>query len=101
MKKVKVMRINKLFKYFGISCIALMSSRCSVPPMIHGTENKTVPANYNNSRDSVNMARVRWRTFFTDPNLHQLIDTALRNNQELNILLQDINIAKNEVRARK
>jgi len=39
--------------------------------------------------------------FFKDPNLRSLIDTALRNNQELNIVLQEINIAKNEVRARK
>ena len=30
-----------------------------------------------------------------------MIDTALQNNQELNILLQDIKIAQNEVRARK
>jgi NodT family efflux transporter outer membrane factor (OMF) lipoprotein len=30
-----------------------------------------------------------------------LIDTALQNNQELNITLQEINIAQNEIRARK
>ncbi|MEP0711579.1 MAG: TolC family protein, partial [Algoriphagus sp.] len=42
-----------------------------------------------------------WREYFTDPNLIALIDTALSNNQELNITLQEIQIAQNEVRVRK
>jgi NodT family efflux transporter outer membrane factor (OMF) lipoprotein len=44
---------------------------------------------------------VQWRNYFTDPNLIALIDTALKNNQELNITMQEIEIAKNEVKARK
>jgi NodT family efflux transporter outer membrane factor (OMF) lipoprotein len=36
-----------------------------------------------------------------DPDLRTLIDSALSNNQELNIMLQEIAISKNEVRARK
>jgi multidrug efflux system outer membrane protein len=35
------------------------------------------------------------------PYLVALIDTALKNNQELNITLQEIEIARNEIRARK
>ena len=49
----------------------------------------------------MNTAKVNWKDFFTDPNLVGLIDTALHNNQEYNIVLQEINIARNEVRARK
>jgi NodT family efflux transporter outer membrane factor (OMF) lipoprotein len=64
-------------------------------------ENKTVPTSFANSQDTINTAKIKWKNFFTDPNLSALIDTALRNNQELNIVLQEINIAKNEVRARK
>jgi multidrug efflux system outer membrane protein len=52
-------------------------------------------------QDTVNTGQVKWREFFKDPYLSVLIDTALRNNQELNIFLQEINIAGNEVRARK
>ena len=51
--------------------------------------------------DSTNSARVNWKDFFKDPNLLGLIDTALNNNQELNITLQEIEIARNEVQARK
>jgi NodT family efflux transporter outer membrane factor (OMF) lipoprotein len=47
------------------------------------------------------VGKVRWKDFFTDPYLNALIDTALRNNQELNITLQEIQIVRNEVRARK
>jgi multidrug efflux system outer membrane protein len=38
---------------------------------------------------------------FTDKNLAALIDTALKNNQELKITLQEIEIAKNEIRLRQ
>jgi NodT family efflux transporter outer membrane factor (OMF) lipoprotein len=44
---------------------------------------------------------VSWREFFADPNLAALIDQALEHNQELNIAVQDILIANNEVMARR
>lgn len=82
--------------------LSLLYTACTVPSsMIPRTENKTVPTSYHNTQDSTNTARIKWKSFFKDPNLSALIDTALRNNQELNIILQEINIAKNEVRARK
>jgi outer membrane protein TolC len=37
---------------------------------------------------------MQWRNFFTNKNLQNLIDTALQNNQELQITLQEIEIAK-------
>jgi outer membrane protein TolC len=41
---------------------------------------------------------MQWRNFFTNKNLQNLIDTALQNNQELQITLQEIEIAKNDAR---
>ncbi|MEP5933476.1 MAG: TolC family protein [Winogradskyella arenosi] len=65
-------------------------------------ENKTVPQHYqNDAKDSVNTAAVPWKSFFKDPKLIALIDTALANNQELQIMLQQIAIANNEVSVRK
>jgi len=79
-----------------------MYTACKLPSyLVNRKENKTVPANYNGSQDSTNTASTKWKDFFTDPNLAALIDTALKNNQELNIVMQEINIAKNEVRGRK
>jgi len=100
-KKEKTMKI-KIFTYIGIVSLSLMYTACTVPStLVPRKENNAVPASYKNSLDSLNTAKIKWKDFFTDPNLNSLIDTALRNNQELNIILQDINMAQNEVRARK
>ncbi|HXS16087.1 MAG TPA: TolC family protein [Polyangiaceae bacterium] len=42
-----------------------------------------------------------WKSFFAEPELQALIETALTNNQELNMRMQEIIIAQNEVRARR
>ena len=42
-----------------------------------------------------------WREFFTDARLTALIDLALKNNQELNIVALEVDIAQNEVMARR
>jgi multidrug efflux system outer membrane protein len=80
--------------------MSLMYTSCIGPSMAR-KENKKVPESYNNLKDSTNTAKIQWKDFFKDPNLAALIDTALKNNQELNIMLQEINVAKQEVRARK
>ena len=65
--------------------------------MVQKTENRNVPQSFNDSRDTLNMASMTWRTIFADQNLVRLIDTALQRNQELNITLQEIEIAKNDI----
>jgi multidrug efflux system outer membrane protein len=93
------MRItNKL----AIAIIAIsMLGGCAPALKVTKTENKTVPASYNNSQDTTNTAKIKWKDYFNDANLAALIDTGLKNNQELNIILQEIEINKNEIRARK
>jgi len=74
---------------------------CKIPALISKQEDKTVPAYYNSVQDSTNIASVKWRQYFTDPYLIAIIDSALKNNQELNIALREIEIDKNEIQARK
>jgi multidrug efflux system outer membrane protein len=95
------MHNKKIKKYIGVTLAAFFFAACSVPSIVPKTENKKTPTTYRGSTDSTNSAQLKWKEFFTDPDLVALIDTALRNNQELNIILQDIKIANNEVRARK
>ena len=90
-----------IYKSVGLALITISFSACVTPHIVSKTESKNVPASFNNSQDTNNSATMKWRNYFTDPNLIALIDTALQNNQELNITLQEIQIAKNEVRARK
>ena len=92
---------RRIYQGPGLLIIALTFAGCKIPAIVQTTENKTVPQAYNNSQDSTNMATTEWRKFFTDKNLVNLIDTALTRNQELNITLQETEIAKNDIRFRK
>jgi len=85
----------------GLAFICAIYSACKVPEFSQRDENKNVPTSFGLSQDTLSSGKVQWRQFFTDPNLVSLIDTALKNNQELNITLQEIEIARNEIKARK
>ena len=88
---------NKIIILLAISCFAA----CKIPALVSKQENKTVPAYFNTAQDSTNIASIKWRDYFTDPYLIALIDAALKNNQELNIALREIEIDKNEIQVRK
>jgi len=63
--------------------------------------NKTLPKAYKNQmKDSINSANVKWKDFFSDTNLVALIDVAIANNQELKMMLQRVEMSKNEIKAR-
>ncbi|WP_162426601.1 TolC family protein [Pontibacter pudoricolor] len=93
-------RMN-ISKWVGVAFVSLSFTACSLPAVVQKSASTAVPASYNTSQDTTNTAKTRWQEYFTDPNLSALINTALQNNQELNITLQEIQIAQSEVRARK
>ncbi|NLR57750.1 efflux transporter outer membrane subunit [Chitinophaga polysaccharea] len=95
------MMLNKKYRYIGLACLSLAYAACKVPVLTGKAVNKDTPATYRDTKDTLNTAKVNWNEYFTDPYLAALIDTALKNNQELNITLQEIEISRNEVRARK
>lgn len=94
---------SKIYKYTAVAAIALCFTACKLPSVVNKTDVKPAPAAYTNStaQDTVNSATIKWKNYFTDQYLITLIDTALVNNQDLNSTLQEIQIARNEVRARK
>lgn len=81
--------------------ICLLVAGCKVPAIVSPATGRQVPGAYGNSQDSTNMAAIQWREFFKDKDLVDLIDTALKNNQELMITLQEIDIARNDIRSRQ
>ena len=91
----------KLYKYITplIFCLAMLG--CKVPMIAPSTANAVIPKLYDKNTDTTIIEPIVWKTYFKDKNLIDLIDTALKNNQELMITLQDIEIAKNEIRMRK
>lgn len=89
-------------KIWGLALLSFAYASCKIPIIVQKTENKTTPNTYANiGGDTSNVATIKWKDYFKDQYLTNLIDTALHNNQELNITLQEIEIARNEVRARK
>jgi len=76
-------------------------SACNIPKATQVPVLKAAPDSYNSNRDSANSATINWKEFFADKYLVALIDTAIKNNPEVLMTLQDIEIARNKVRARQ
>lgn len=97
------MRSNFLSKGLGIALALGWATACT-PSLTTRDASRTTPAAYTTGgqgQDTSNIARQSWQTFFADPNLNDLIGQALKNNQELNATLQEVEIARQEIRARK
>ncbi|MBL7943096.1 MAG: efflux transporter outer membrane subunit [Flavobacteriales bacterium] len=93
---------NNIFCFVtGLAVLLVLLDGCSVPAYTLRDPAANMPGNFYGDGDSANSANINWRTYFEDPYLIALIDTALRNNQELNIMQLEIDIANNEVMARK
>lgn len=86
--------------------LSLVVASCKAPmaTVIKDEVKTNIPQNFQQEEQqdaNNNSGTTPWRQFFTDPNLVSLIETALKNNQELMITLQEIEIAKSGVLAKK
>ncbi len=93
------MNLSNQYRYIIIAVIFIAS--CKIPAMLQTPPLQKQPDTFAGSADTTNSVTVPWRDFFSDPHLTQLIDTALKNNQELLITLQEIGIARNDIRVRQ
>jgi outer membrane protein, multidrug efflux system len=91
----------------SIAVLCVLASAC-LPSLADNPArqaSQTVPKSFgrpdSESPATASLASKTWSTFFEDPALRALIDEALKNNQELNIALQDVIIARAEVGARR
>ena len=92
--------MRKLKKYIvvGLAGICLFNTGCKVPALVTSNTNTSVPGLYDNgAADTTGISGMQWKTFFTDPNLSNLFDTCLKNNQELLVTLQEIEMTKNDI----
>ncbi len=86
-------------------CAAALAMGCA--PSLEGNEpreaRRAVPKSFHSSGATQgagkNIAQQKWSAFFDDPDLKALIEGALENSQELNVRMQEIIIAQNEVAA--
>jgi multidrug efflux system outer membrane protein len=93
-------------KYIAAIALSLVLTGCKAPmaTVVKDEVKENVPQNFNQEEQAdanANSGTTPWRQFFTDPNLVALIEASLKNNQELMITLQDIEIARSGVLAKK
>ena len=94
-------------KSFKINIIYILSisflffGSCKTKQHLTNKEIYKVPLTYGESKDSINSANIKWRDYFNDKNLEQLIDSGLKNNLDVLMTLQKIEIARNDLRLSK
>ncbi|MBR9860085.1 TolC family protein [bacterium] len=94
----------KVKNYIGISIVILiLLSGCNIPGLKQNVRKVESPSQYNveENADTTNSVQLKWSDFYKDSNLVSLIDSALYNNQELNIMIREIEKARNEIQAKK
>ncbi|WP_129716161.1 TolC family protein [Pedobacter sp. SYP-B3415] len=97
------MKKEQLKSTVALLILFLAAAGCKIPAVIQRSENRKTPGAYSSNLpvDTVTSANLPWRSFFTDEDLLALIDTAIKNNQELNITMQEISLARNDIRLRQ
>lgn len=103
---MNMMENSKTKNIITAVALSLVLASCKAPmaTVIKDEVKENIPQNFNQEEQqdaNNNSGTTPWRQFFTDPNLVSLIETALKNNQELLITLQEIEIAKSGVLAKK
>lgn len=89
-------------KYLIYSTALASLVSCGIPKNLpQAPTMNALPESFEQVSADSSSAQVNWNHFFNDPYLGRLIDSALTNNQELSISLQEIGMANNEVLARK
>ena len=94
--------MKRVRKFYGlyILLICLVYASCKIPKELQVNNSKETPSSFVDSKDTVNSAQINWREFFVDKNLVSLIDTAIKNNPDVLMTLQEIEVARNRVLSR-
>lgn len=88
-------------RYGWMSALAIMLSSCGIPQLQHAEPGRDLPESFNGVTSEENTSQVPVDEFFNDPALTILIEEGLAGNQQLKILAQNVEIANNEIMARR
>src|SRR5882757_6114031 len=87
--------MNKILKiYIPVLALIVLAS-CKVTKDIPVPQ-PSLPVTYRNAAntDTANIADIKWKDFFTDTNLQNLIDSAISNNYDMQVALKNIEAAQ-------
>ncbi|MCF2442430.1 TolC family protein [Dyadobacter sp. CY345] len=85
-----------IYKTLPVAALIFMSGCKMMQPVTKSASIRT-PETFENQTDSTGIGSMQWKSFFKDPNLIALIDTALLNNPDLKIAVQRIEMARSNV----
>ena len=86
----------------ALGVLGLMLQACGTTDLIIKKEDTHLPIGFKAGvSDQTNTANIKWKDFFDDPHLLNLLDIAVVNNKEINIMMQRISVAQNEIQARR
>jgi outer membrane protein TolC len=97
--------MSELRRWAAIAACVL-GSGC-IPTLVENPArevSKAVPKSFRQGEEPASdetVGKKNWKDFFASAELQNLISTALQNNQELNVRLQEIIIAQTEISARR
>ena len=95
------MKLNNI-KILVVTSLLLVLNSCGIPKIVTQENKVALPSKFkDNLKEDSSAGKVKWKDFFEDPYLQKLIDSTLVNNKELNILMQKVNMAQNEIQAKK
>ena len=83
-----------LFSIAGLTGCSSLNTALSIPE-------KTLPDTFTQTVDKnegITVASVNWREYFTDNNLQNLLDEAVKNNPDLQMALQRIEISRSSIK---
>jgi NodT family efflux transporter outer membrane factor (OMF) lipoprotein len=94
------LRLIRLAASIGVVCLM---QACTIPAIVTKKADAPLPAQFGQGAtpSGESAAKIDWTTFFTDANLSALIDTAIANNKEVAITVQRMQMAQNEIQARR
>ncbi len=80
--------------YFLIFISVLLMAGCKSSQDLSNNTLQLMPQSYTGKNDSINSAIVNWRTYFSDPFLIRLVDTALVNNWDALTALRRVEMSQ-------
>lgn len=86
---------------FTLFIFCLVYSGCKTSETILSTDRKQMPQSFAEVKDSTNSVNIKLKDFFVDKYLITLIDIALKNNLDVLMTLQKIELARNDLRLTK
>jgi NodT family efflux transporter outer membrane factor (OMF) lipoprotein len=88
-------------RWAWLPVLAVLLSSCGIPQLHQAEQGRDLPVTFNGMDSADNSSQVPINEFFQDPVLTGLLEEGLNGNLDLKILAQNVEIANNEILARR